>query len=711
MKSRSFSVILLLVLLGTMTGNAQANSPISPDQMALVYVYLDSSGDMNSFASTQLPMYDMLDGGLLTGTNRAGQQTLQEAGLSFKMLDNDVSTGTYYLAETILSRLAPDFASYGKVLLKTANGVLLQMDPLQVSTLTQAGAELRAITLTPKPLPTAQNEGIFSEVVVPDPIIQGMIDQVTETQVYTYDRQLAGELPVWVDGSWYTFPSHYTYSGTPIEKTMHFVYQHMQDLGLDVEYHQWGGVTYPNVIGEIPGITNPDDIFIIGSHIDDFQYTPGADDNGSGAVATLLAADILSHYQWGCTLRFAFWTAEEQGFLGSNAYAKRAHDAGENILGYLNLDMLAWNTIGSAPIINLYYEPTVPPSLPLAQLFASVVSAYNLDLDPILGTGEYASDHVSFWRYGFTSILAIEDYQRDFNPNIHEPGDTPAHTDPAYFTDFVKASIATYAHMSGCLIPGPKGYLDGHVTTANSEVPIEGVTVTANDGQGNNYSATTDLTGYYTMTLPPGNFTVTASPVGYSPQSQSATIIFNKVTSLDFALQQVSCEAVTGLNFTWLPLDPVYGELVTFTGSSVGSEPFAYTWDFGDSSSGIGRTATHTYANSGAYTVAFTAANTCGKASSEHVVAITKRPVTVTAGAKSKGVGQPDPQLTYQITSGSLLSGDAFTGTLIREPGEATGTYTILQGTLLLPEYYDIIYVGADLTIFGGMIFIPLMQR
>ncbi len=711
MKSRSFSVVLLLVLLGTTTGNAQAISPHSPDQTALVYVYLSSSNDMNSFASTQLPMYAILDGGLLTGTRRAGQQTLQEAGLSFQILDTDLSTGTYYLTETRSSRPAPDFASYGQVLLKTANGVLLRMDPSQVDTLTQAGAELRAITLTPKPLPTAQSEGIFPDAVVPDPIIQGMINQVTETQVYTYDRQLAGELPVWVDGSWYTFPSHYTYSGIPIEKTMHFVYQHMQDLGLDVEYHQWGGVTYPNVIGEIPGKTNPDDIFIIGSHIDDFQYTPGADDNGSGAVATLLAADILSHYQWGCTLRFAFWTAEEQGFLGSNAYAKRAHNAGENILGYLNLDMLAWNTIGSDPVINLFYEPSVPPSLPLAQLYANVVSAYNLDLDPILGTGEYASDHVSFWNYGFTSILAIEDYLGDFNPNIHEPGDTPAHTDPAYFTNFVKASIATYAHMSGCLISSSKGYLDGHVTTANGEAPIEGVSVTANDGQGNAYSATTDLTGYYIMTLPPGSYTVTASLVDYSPQSRSATIIVDKVTSLDFALQQVPCEPATGLNFTWLPLEPVNAEVVTFTGSSDGSEPFTYTWDFGDSSSGIGRTATHTYANSGNYTVVFTATNACGKASSEHVVAITKVPVTVTADAKSKVVGQADPQLTYQITSGSLLSGDTFTGTLIRKPGEAPGTYAILQGTLLLPEYYDFIYVGADLTIFGGRVYIPLIHR
>ncbi len=94
---------------------------------------------------------------------------------------------------------------------------------------------------------------------------------------------------------------------------MHYVGQHMEELGLGVEYHQWGGVTYPNVIGEIPGLVNPKNIYIIGAHIDDVQGAPGADDNASGLVATLLAVDILSQHDWGFTLRFAFWTGEELG--------------------------------------------------------------------------------------------------------------------------------------------------------------------------------------------------------------------------------------------------------------------------------------------------------------------------------------------------------------------------------------------------------------
>ena len=111
---------------------------------------------------------------------------------------------------------------------------------------------------------------------------------------------MAGELPIWVDGDWYTITTRHTNSGTPIQKTMHYVGQHMgNDLGINVEYHVWKNDTNPNVIGEIPGLVNPDDIFIIGAHIDDVNGTKGVDDNASGSVATLLAADILSHYHWG----------------------------------------------------------------------------------------------------------------------------------------------------------------------------------------------------------------------------------------------------------------------------------------------------------------------------------------------------------------------------------------------------------------------------
>ena len=76
--------------------------------------------------------------------------------------------------------------------------------------------------------------------------------------------------------------------------------------------------------------------------------------------------------------------------------------------------------------------------------------------------------------------------------------------------------------------------------------------------------------------------------------------------------------------------------------------------------------------------------------------AITPRAVTVTANAETKIVGQPDPALTFQVTTGSLVPGDAFSGNLSRVPGETVGEYAILQGTLTLSNNYALSFLGAS---------------
>ena len=78
---------------------------------------------------------------------------------------------------------------------------------------------------------------------------------------------------------------------------------------------------------------------------------------------------------------------------------------------------------------------------------------------------------------------------------------------------------------------------------------------------------------------------------------------------------------------------------------------------------------------------------------------VTARAITVTAGSKSKIIGDADPTLTYQVTSGSLVSGDSFSGSLTRAAGESVGGYAIQQGTLTAGSNYSITYVGATLTI------------
>jgi len=78
---------------------------------------------------------------------------------------------------------------------------------------------------------------------------------------------------------------------------------------------------------------------------------------------------------------------------------------------------------------------------------------------------------------------------------------------------------------------------------------------------------------------------------------------------------------------------------------------------------------------------------------------INKKTITVTADAKSKVYGSTDPALTYQITGGSLVTGDSFSGSLTRDAGENVGTYAIKQGSLALSSNYNLTFVGANLTV------------
>ena len=81
--------------------------------------------------------------------------------------------------------------------------------------------------------------------------------------------------------------------------------------------------------------------------------------------------------------------------------------------------------------------------------------------------------------------------------------------------------------------------------------------------------------------------------------------------------------------------------------------------------------------------------------------AITTRPITVTAAAKTKVYGDSDPALTF--TTSSLGTGVAVDGSLTRTAGEtvASSPYPILQGTVTNANNpnYAITYVGANFTI------------
>ena len=86
-----------------------------------------------------------------------------------------------------------------------------------------------------------------------------------------------------------------------------------------------------------------------------------------------------------------------------------------------------------------------------------------------------------------------------------------------------------------------------------------------------------------------------------------------------------------------------------------------------------------------------------GKTTSNYT--IKPKTLTVTADAKTKNVGEDDPEFTYTYDGFVEGDEDVFSGALARDEGEEAGTYAIMLGTLSAGKNYAIVYKGANLTI------------
>ena len=102
----------------------------------------------------------------------------------------------------------------------------------------------------------------------------------------------------------------------------------------DIQLHMWvDSASLPasesgNVIAEITGWESPEEIVLIGAHLDSWDLGTGAIDDGAGVGITMAALELIA--QSGLrprrTIRLVLWGAEEVGLLGARAY-RQQHQA------------------------------------------------------------------------------------------------------------------------------------------------------------------------------------------------------------------------------------------------------------------------------------------------------------------------------------------------------------------------------------------------
>lgn len=183
-----------------------------------------------------------------------------------------------------------------------------------------------------------------------------------------------------------------------------------------LEAETGGAFTAHNVIAEIPGSEKPDEIVVIGSHIDSWALGTGANDNGCNVSMMIDIARQIKKLgiQPKRTIRFALWNGEEQGYFGSWDYTKEYEaEMGKHIMA-LSVD------IGSGPITGFFTNGR-----------AELIAAVDEVLKPVAALGDFTqvnvpivgTDNFDFMLQGVGNLVANHKPAL-YGPNYHAASDT-----------------------------------------------------------------------------------------------------------------------------------------------------------------------------------------------------------------------------------------------------------------------------------------------
>jgi len=232
-------------------------------------------------------------------------------------------------------------------------------------------------TILDSPLPFSPESFLYN------PVIQQMVDTVSVDSIWHYIATLQGM-------------ERYTTNASAINSSNH-IKNYFESLGFDsVYFHTWQSGSIPNVIAVKYGKLYPDETYLVGGHYDVYTNgAPGADDNGSGSAAIMEIARVMSPLSYQRTLKYVLFSGEELGLLGSAAYASQAANSGENILGMINVDMIAYVQPGDQIDVDVV-KNTASQDLYNAYLLAT--QTYVPTLPVVIGSLPFgaSSDHASF---------------------------------------------------------------------------------------------------------------------------------------------------------------------------------------------------------------------------------------------------------------------------------------------------------------------------
>jgi carboxypeptidase Q len=177
-----------------------------------------------------------------------------------------------------------------------------------------------------------------------------------------------------------------------------------------------------NTVAEIRGSDRPGQVVILGAHLDSWDLGTGTTDNGTGSMVVLEAARVLA--QSGLkpkrTIRFILFSGEEEGLLGSEAYAAAHAKEADSIQAVLVIDN------GTGAIKGQALQGRKDLEGLWKELLAPVAS---LKADSVRDANKNGTDHLSFLPYGVPGFN-FDQLTRGYNHTHHSQTDTYDHAVP-----------------------------------------------------------------------------------------------------------------------------------------------------------------------------------------------------------------------------------------------------------------------------------------
>ena len=327
------------------------------------------------------------------------------------------------------------------------------------------------------------------------------------------------------------------------------------------------GWTMKSVIATIPGSTLPNEVIVLGAHLDSISPSnnnnaPGADDDASG-IATLtetLRVLMAQDYRPARTVKFMAYAAEEVGLLGSKQIVQSSQAAG--VVGVMQLDMT--NYKGSANDIYIFQDYT---NAAQNTFVSSLVDTYLPGITRGTDSCGYGcSDHASWYNAGFPTSMPFESRMSQYNPNIHTAGDTLAFSGnnanhaikfaklaTAYVAELAKGQLGTVAISEPLLsISAPASgasYQQGTpITLTGSATDAQDGTLSASIQWASSIDGSLGAGASRTVTLSVGTHTITARILDSSGLSATATTTVT-ITSTATDLFRENFEGAT----SWSP--------------------------------------------------------------------------------------------------------------------------------------------------------------